>query len=226
MRVSRAGWHPTTTDLPVIVVVNHPSWWDPLIGIQVSSLFPEHTHYVPIDAKELQKYRIFRRLGFFGVEPGSARGAVTLLRTAEAIFTQPKTMIWITAQGEFRDVRRRPLELRPGVGFLASKLERGIIIPLVLEYSFWTERTPEAFARFGPPLDIASTKLDSREWTDHIERAMTTAQDELSAEVMRRDPKEFETLLSGRVGVGGFYDMGRRLMAWVRGRKFDAGHDS
>ena len=31
-----------------------------------------------------------------------------------------------------------------------------IMVPLSLEYSFWRERTPEAFACFGEPIDVTN----------------------------------------------------------------------
>jgi hypothetical protein len=40
-----------------------------------------------------------------------------------------------------------------------------------------------------------------------------------------RDPAAFETLLDGRAGVGGWYDLWRRLMFWRRGQKFAGRHE-
>ena len=34
----------------------------------------------------------------------------------------------------------------------------------------------------------------------------------------------FRTLLRGRTGIGGVYDINRRLKAWASGRKFDSAH--
>ena len=49
-------------DGPLIVVLNHPSWWDPLVGLVLTELFPDRAHYFPMDAHALQRYRIFQRL--------------------------------------------------------------------------------------------------------------------------------------------------------------------
>src|ERR671912_485639 len=67
----------------------------------------------PLGAAMLRKYRFFSRLGFFGVDQ-TPRGAAAFLRTAGAICRGPNTAVWVTAEGEFSDVRRRPLRLRPG----------------------------------------------------------------------------------------------------------------
>ena len=36
-----------------------------------------------------------------------------------------------------------------------------------------------------------------------------------------RDPAKFTAVVSGRTGVGGVYDLWRRVKAWVRGERFD-----
>lgn len=227
VRLSRTSHPLPAGDDPLVVVLNHPAWWDPMICTVLTREFGGREHYAVIDDKELRKYGFFRRLGFFGVDPTSLRGAAEFLRTAAALLAKPNRVLWVTAQGEFADVRTRPLNLRGGVGHLAARLGRGIILPLAVEYTFWTERTPEALLRFGEPIDVAEADPgDGREWTARIEDALTNSLDVLNAETMSRDPALFTTLLTGRVGVGGFYDRWRKLKAWATGRSFDAAHDS
>jgi 1-acyl-sn-glycerol-3-phosphate acyltransferase len=225
VRLSKSGRPPTRLDGPVVVVLNHPSWWDPLSCFILSDLFPDRDHWAPIEAAGLQQYRFLGRVGMFGVEAGSARGAATFLRTSRAILADSRAMLWITAQGRFADVRERPVRLRSGVGHLATRLDRGTILPLALEYPFWDQRTPEALVRFGAPIDIAAVRgRRAREWTDATAAALERALDDLSAEARQRDAGRFEVLVSGRVGVGGVYDSYRRLRAWLRGETFRADH--
>src|SRR4051812_40628853 len=69
---------------PLISYLNHPSWWDPLICIQLArELFPERRHYGPIDTSTAGQYRSFARMGFFEVESGTARGARRFLTLAQ-----------------------------------------------------------------------------------------------------------------------------------------------
>lgn len=207
---------------PLLFVLNHPSWWDIITGIVLAERFPDYTHYVPIEAAMLAKYRIFTKLGFFGVE-STPRGAARFLRTSRAIFERPWGAMWITAQGKFVDPRVRPIEFQPGVGAIISKLSDGWIVPVGIEYPFWDERTPEALIRFGEPI-VISGGIDGREWTTRMEEALTSTLDVLAREAMSRDPAVFETIVTGKVGVGGPYDWWRRCKSWMRGRKFDAAH--
>jgi len=213
---------PENAGLPLMFVLNHPSWWDVIIGIVLVNRMPAYRHFAPIDAAMLSKYRFFDRLGFFGIE-ATPRGAARFLKISEAIYEQPYRAMWITAQGKFVDPRVRPIELQPGVGYVASRIRRGLIVPVALEYVFWEERLPEALIRIGEPLPM-STELDGRGWTARIEAALTDTQDALAREAMQRDPALFESLVSGRSGIGGVYDGWRRTKAWLTGKRFDGSH--
>ena len=227
VRLSKSSASLPETDKPILVVLNHSSWWDPLIGIVLSNRFAERDHFAAIDAVAVNRYAFFKRLGFIGVDPRSLRGAAEFLRIGHSILSEPNRAFWVTAQGRFTDVRERPLNLRSGVGHLAARLERGFVLPLAIEYSFWNERSPEALARFGEPIPIAEHPgLDGKQWTQLIEDALTETLDGLNAEAMSRDPAKFAALLEGRAGVGGVYDWWRRLKAWMRGERFDASHDA
>jgi 1-acyl-sn-glycerol-3-phosphate acyltransferase len=225
VRLSRTGKPPTTAGAPVVVVLNHPSWWDPLMGVVLAGLFDGYRHYVPIDADALKQYRLFEPLGFFGVESGTPAGALAFLRTGSAILSQPHNSLWITAQGQFTDPRQRPVHLREGVGHLLRRLQDVVVLPLAVEYPFWQERFPEALAHFGDPIFVGSGRDHTvTQWMSRIETGLTAAQDELAQIAQSQDASRFETLLGGNVGVGGIYDLWRRFKALLRGRRFQAAH--
>jgi 1-acyl-sn-glycerol-3-phosphate acyltransferase len=212
---------------PMVVLMNHPSWWDPLIGLVLSGFWPDRTrHYAPIASAGLARYPFFERIGFFGIEPGTARGGLAFLRRSLAALAHPDTVLWVTAQGRFTDPRGRPTRLEGGIGHLARRLDTGYVLPLALEYPFWDERTPEALARFGLPIALGGPerRLSPAEWTARFERALEETQDALAGDAISRDPARFETLLAGGAGVGGWYDAWRRFQAVARGQWFVAAH--
>jgi 1-acyl-sn-glycerol-3-phosphate acyltransferase len=225
VRLTVAGRPPQLEGQPILVVLNHPSWWDPLLGVVLADLFKGYRHYVPIDAQALAQYRIFEPLGFFGVEVGTPEGAMAFLKTGKAILSRPHHALWVTAQGKFTDPRERPVRLRQGVGHLVRRLDNLVVLPLAIEYPFWQERFPEALAHFGTPLVIGRGRDRPVEaWMARIEAGLTQAQDDLARAALTQDPGQFETLVQGTVGVGGMYDLWRRLQAVVRGRRFHAAH--
>lgn len=222
--------------IPKVIYLNHASWWDPLVCLHLTRhLFPRHRAHAPIDAVALAKYPFFRRLGFFGIESDSARGAATFARIAGRILDQPGNALWITPQGRFADVRERPVRLAPGLGYLAargaSRRSRNVqpveFIPLALEYTWWHERLPEVLVHFGTPVVVDSATASSRDargWTAEFESHLQSAQDSLATEASRRDPARFRNLLEGSVGVGGIYDAWRRCAALLTRRRFEPRH--
>jgi 1-acyl-sn-glycerol-3-phosphate acyltransferase len=213
---------------PVIVCLNHPSWWDPLIALALAkATFSGRSHYAPIDSAALSKYPIFERVGFFGIDPGTIRGAERFLQTSKTILADPKNTLWITGEGAFTDVRNRPVKLRPGIGHLVHSLDRIAVLPLALEYSFWEERSPEVLVCWGEPMLITTgSQRRPSHWTEVTAEAVERALDRLADLSKCRDKKAFDVLLSGSSGIGGIYDLLRGLRARVTGRRFTPQHGS
>ncbi len=211
---------------PVVVYCNHPAWWDAAVVILLAGrLFPKRGSYAPFDARMLARYAIFSRIGAFPVDLESARGAAQFLRSSRTILARPGAMMWITAQGRFADVRARPLALRGGVARLAELAPDSLFVPLALDYAFWEERGAEACAAFGAPIRGADLlALPRPERLARMEAALTGTLDRLAADVIARDPARFTALVSGAKGVGGVYDLGRRLRAALTGRRFEPAH--
>lgn len=226
VRILRRGLPPTDCKRPLVIYLNHAAWWDPLVCLVLSrTYFPERTSFAPIDSAMLARYGFFKHLGFFGLEPGTANGARTLLRTAHPLLAQPQRALWITPQGRFVDPRQRPLRLEEGLGALAMREPHATFLPLAIEYTFWTEPQPEILISFGEPIvpvfENASTVVG---WTRTFTDALEAAQDELADASCRRRPAEWQTLNRGRAGMGGIYDAWRRLRARMRGEKFSPEH--
>jgi 1-acyl-sn-glycerol-3-phosphate acyltransferase len=221
VRMAKPGPAQLPPDRPVIVYCNHPAWWDPaFIIVLASTYFPNRLSYGPMDSAALGKYGFMRRIGLFGVEPGTRRGAAQFLRISLRILQQSDAVLWITAEGAFTDARVRPVRLQPGVAALMRRVPNAVCVPLAIEYPLWNERYSEALCRFGEPLD-AGEVADARQT---LEARLTETMDRLAAEAITRDPSRFDTVLEGAVGIGGIYDVWRRLKALVHRQGFNAAH--
>lgn len=225
VRVSRTGPATLPAGRPVIIYTNHPSWWDPALFILLSdTLMPDRQSFGPMENQALGRYALLRRFGVFGIDTEHARGAARFLDVSLRVLSDSTSALWITAEGAFTDPRLRPLRLRPGLAHLARRVEGAVLVPLAVEYTFWNERKPEALARFGAPLEAGRSR-NVAEWTVLLERELAANMDALTAESATRDPTMFTPLLSGTAGVGGIYDVWRRLVAWSRGRRARLGHE-
>ena len=211
---------------PIVLYTNHPSWWDAAIVVMAADRFlPAHASFAPFEQAALDRYGVFGRIGAFGVDIDSPRGAAAFLSAAADILSRPDRALWVTAQGRFGDVRERPLGLKAGVARLPEIAPDALFVPVALEYAFWQERGAEAFIAFGPPATgrelLALARLARR---DRLEADLTATLDRLSGDVRARDPSRFRTLLQGCPGIGGVYDGWRRLAASWRGRPFNPAH--
>jgi 1-acyl-sn-glycerol-3-phosphate acyltransferase len=226
VRTSVTGSKPSEIDGPLVIYANHPSWWDPIHFFVIKrSELPDRDIYGPMDAQALEEYGFFKRLGVFGVERGTRRGQAAFLRTSEAVMRKPDASLWITAEGEFSDPRQRPIRLMKGIAHLARRSKGTTFVPLAVEYPFWNERRPEALSRLGRPVHVEDGSTGSiDEWLETLTDALQESQDALAAEAGSRDPGRFKTLISGKVGVGGIYDLWRRARAISSGRRFTAAH--
>ncbi|PZX17052.1 1-acyl-sn-glycerol-3-phosphate acyltransferase [Palleronia aestuarii] len=224
VRLARPGLPDLPEGRPLVVYANHPSWWDPAFFIVLAAgPLAARQSYGVIDAEMLEKYRFMGRIGLFGVERDARRGGVEFLRVAGRVLSDPARMLWITAQGEFNDPRQRPVTLRTGLARLMIRHPDIVALPLAVEYPFWTEKRPEALARFGEPVLLRDGE-SAEALNDRLAAGLEASMDALSAMARNRSPAEFERILSGTAGVGGVYGVWGRLKAAATGRRYVAEH--
>ena len=211
---------------PIVIVANHPSWWDAALFTWLSAtMFADKRAFAPIDAGMLKRYPFFGRLGAFGVKTGSFSGASTFLSVARRLLSAPDGLLLVNAEGRFRDVRARPLAIASGLAHLAQSAPGVTFLPLAIEVAFWDERRPNVLLRFGEPIPghtlagLAPPELRLR-----LADALSAAMDTLAVAATTRDPDRFQTLLAGKTGINAFYDVWRGAKAWVRGKPFDPAH--
>lgn len=214
-------------DLPVAVFANHASWWDPLIFLLLTEKhFPARAAFGPMDADALRRYKFLSKLGFFPVERNDARDAVAFLRTAAEVLASPARILWLTPQGQFADVRARPVSIQRGLAHLAARVAPAVFLPLAIEYTFWEERSPEILLAWGPPIFTANHRdgCGVDDWTIAIEMALQETQEALAVAAQQRRSEEWEKLFHGRTGTTRAYDSWRWIRARVTGQTFSKRH--
>ena len=225
VRVAPATIPPLYAGRPLIVYCNHPSWWDPaLLLLALPRLLPRRLGFGPMDAVELERYAVLRRMGLFGIVPGSARGAADFLRVARIGLARPDACLVITAEGAFTDARARPVRLRAGLAHLARRSPEAVVLPLAMEYTFWNESKPEVLLRFGAPVCLPP-EASVAEWQRALEDSLTTTMDQLASASMSRDGNASVQLFSGTAGAGRRYAPRRRRRAARAGPAISARHE-
>lgn len=218
----------TTNGRPLVLYANHPSWWDPLLAMMLWRRFlGDRIPFAPIESTSLERYGFFKWLGFFGVEKSTARGARAFVQTTDALLRRDTTVLLLTPQGRFADVREGAAGLESGLGHLARRHPDCAFVPLAAEYTHWEERQPEALVRFGPPVVPARSDtphLSAHGWTRRFEHELDTQMSLLRTASVQRDVAAFNVLSRRGGGVTKPYDLWRSLKARASGRTFRSTH--
>lgn len=227
VRVAKWGMPGEYGARPIVVFANHPGWWDGVAFMLLSqALFVPRRMYIPMDKAALDRYPFMRRIGVFGIETGSPRGAIAFLKVAKDVLGAPDRMLWMNAPGRFSDVRERPVPIAPGMTRLPEFAPDAVFVPLALDYPFWTERKAEMLCAFGAPIEGRTLEaMDRDARAVALSEALAATMDRLAGDAIARDPARFETLLRGREGMGGIFQLWRRIVAAARGQRYDPRHD-
>ena len=198
---------------PAIILLNHGSWWDPILACFLSGrLVPRRPGLAPMDRDQLERFGFFRRIGMFGIDPDDAESLEAMRAyVIDAFRSDPRTILWLTPQGRFTDVRE-PIRIRPGAAAIAAAVGDVDVISISIEYAFWQESRAEALVRcvrVDPP-EVASTAG----WHRVMTEAMQSNADELARLVRARAVEPFTMLIGDRARTSFFYD----LMLRLRGR--------
>lgn len=209
---------------PALLVMNHVSWWDPILLIVAwREFFASRPPYGPIDCNELQRFAIFRKVGLFGVDPDdpATLEAMRAYLVDEAT-RAPRLALCVTPQGKFADVRDEVV-VRPGAAAMAAALKVDRAVALAVEYGFWVDQKPEVFVRAEP---IECAEGGTIAWQKRIVTAMRANQAALAELVRARDAAAFEPFApSFRPKVSGtnpVYDLWLRLTGRAGGELGEA----
>jgi len=213
-------------DIPLLVCLNHASWWDVMLGFHLQHTLFGWDWYGVMDARQLQRYSILRHVGMIGVDRTSLAGAKEFLEHATTLLRGKRRSLWLTPQGEMLSPRARPICFQSGLGHLAAALGDFQIVRIALHYEHWNERAPEAFVHISPT-EIHSDShdaFDRKAFLCHQERRMEREVDALLLAAEQRDPTLFTPLLHGSSGISPTYDLIRLAAAKIRGKAYTQEH--
>jgi 1-acyl-sn-glycerol-3-phosphate acyltransferase len=213
----------------IVLYSNHPSWWDPLIGlVMVDKFFDQYRWYAPIASTMLNQYAFFRHLGFYGVHPQDVGSVRRFLQTTQAILSQKGSLIWVTPQGRFTDPRCRHIPLESGLSRMSSPHSQTTFIPVALEYPFWEERLPEVLVHFGSPIrePHPQSPQEFHILQQKLQSALTCVQDELATFAISRNHDGCSHVEKREPGFFIIYDLWRTMLGWLKGQPPVRSHHS
>ncbi|MCC5824369.1 MAG: lysophospholipid acyltransferase family protein [Phycisphaerales bacterium] len=190
---------------PLIIASNHVAWWDPLVMLTVQRVFfPERSMRAPMDAAQLERFRIFKRLGIFGIDPDDPASLARMGAEMGRYFRETtRPTFWITPQGTFADVRA-PIVVRPGVSKLAASTPGARVLAVAVEYPFWTDPKPEILVT-ARAVETPDQPDRTTAWQRAITAAMEANAARLAGLAVARNERDFEPVVSKEGRQGGFF---------------------
>ena len=196
---------------PIIFAMNHSSWWDPLMIIELHKrYFFDREVCAPMDITQLEQFGIFKSLGCFGVDPEDPASLKVMNEWVGKCFERtPKSTMWVTPQGRFTDVRE-PLRPRPGIAKIAARHPEATVASISVEYVFWSDAKPECLVQVEHvPVPEHPTTSG---WLRAIGDVMQRNSDELARHSIERNSESFRTIIGGKTsGTHPVYDLWLRI---------------
>ena len=196
---------------PAIALFTHASWWDPLAGLMLWNRFlPDRDVFLPMERDQLQRFKFFRRLGTFGINPDDPV-SLELMRdhVLHRFVDRPESLLGLTPQGRFTDPRT-PIRLRPGAAAIAAAVPgTPTVVTVAIEYVFWQDARPEmlvAIETCEPP-SVDTTAA----WHRRMSEAFAATTERLSSAAIARDPDAFELVAGGAARINPVMDLWLRL---------------
>lgn len=197
VRLARGSFDPRSVEptRPLVIALTHASWWDPLLSMALQDRWaPTRRPMGPMEADQLERFGIFRRVGIFGVEPNDPASLEAMRAHVLRVFeAEAPAVLWLTPQGSFADPRA-PLVVRPGMAAIAAGQADPGVVCVAVEYAFWVDQKPEIF------LSVREARLNGAEasttaWQRAIVAAFEDARADVARRVIDRDPDAFEIIM-------------------------------
>ena len=142
---------------PSIICVNHSSWWDGLIALEVGRRAGLNNFFM-MEERQLKNLRPFTRLGAFSVVREDARQALESIEFAtEVLRSKDNPSVWIFPQGEIRPNFERPLNFFSGIEHLAKRVIPCRAVPVGMRFEFLGGVKPEVFISIGSGVTISNS---------------------------------------------------------------------
>jgi hypothetical protein len=202
------GRLPGPADGPLLLVLNHPAWWDGhMCALLDRAVFAgAFDGYVMMEEPQLRRYPFFAWMGAFSVDRHDPRSAARSVAYIAALLrARRERACYIFPQGEIIPNDRRPLKLYPGLGHILRRVGAATICPVALRYELRGEQRPDAFIRLGPALRLGGQR-SAAESTALVARLLTACVDRLRDEVVSGTLDEYRVLLRGKLGVDKVFD--------------------
>lgn len=137
------------TDLPILIISNHFSWWDGFIQIQLNNKYLKRRFFFMMLEKELRKSQILTNIGAFSIAKGN-RSSIESLKYCTEILGDGDNVLLLFPQGKIQSIYTREFKFEEGaLMYIFKKVKNDIQILFnvnLIDYS--SKRRPEISVYF------------------------------------------------------------------------------
>jgi 1-acyl-sn-glycerol-3-phosphate acyltransferase len=150
------------TDLPVLIIVNHISWWDGFwIGYLNQKVLHRKVHFMMLE-EQLRKYWFFNYIGGFSVNKQS-KSVIESLQYASELLSDSKNMVFVFPQGEIQSLHQQNIQFDKGLERILKHKENTVQIMFVANLvDYFSDRKPGIYMHVqeytDPAFDLESIR--------------------------------------------------------------------
>lgn len=197
--LTRSSLHPNRIPDSSLFLINHSSWWDPLMLFYLNEVWLKKDGIAMMDQNGLERFPFFRKLGAYSINAEDRRDILNSLQYTIQKLDQG-TSVFLFPQGKETHIEQRPLRFMHGASYIQEKSSKTSIVPISFFHHFFHHQRPEWFIHIGEPLSNHSD-LSKKERTFFFETRMTAQLDDLKETAMQQNEDDFVSLLQGNPGV-------------------------
>jgi 1-acyl-sn-glycerol-3-phosphate acyltransferase len=171
--------------LPLLLVPNHSTWWDGFFVYLLNKRVFRRTAHLMMLETQLTKYKFFRKIGAYSIEPKHRRGVIESLEYTLELLEREMSLVTIFPQGELLPWHTRPLGYKRGVEWIVRKHGKPVtVLPLAIRTEFLGEKRPSVFFLFG---DVSRFDAGTFRGIDWLEATETALLDDLASRILRQE---------------------------------------
>lgn len=140
-RMLKRHFHPidfigewTEDHRPVLLISNHISWWDGCWNLYFTHNILKRKYYFMAGEQQLAQHPFMKRVGGFGIRPGS-KDILKSLKYIVSLLQTPAHAVLVYPQGKIASVYQTDIQFKKGVDYVVNHLEHPVQVVLIAYFS-------------------------------------------------------------------------------------------
>lgn len=185
-------------NIPIIMILNHPNWWDAAFVIHFSYNYMKMNGYCLMEYKQMAEFKFFNKIGAVPIIRDNARYSLKSLNFIVKSVENKSNLAVVFPQAELVNNSKKPYKFYSGFNYIINKLDNVILICGYLDYRFTTEQRPELYINIFESFHFNSRKTEKSAFINYLERKYELINSDFENDFVKGNLNGFEVILQGR----------------------------